>query len=563
MTRVGQLSGITLECRDPAALADFYGRLTGWPVVCAHPDWCSVGESQGSAFASSGPLDLPGSSVREVAMSSPDETVRGEAAGFLARFPPFDDLGRDLLDDVAAHVDLGSFPAGTEILRKAGEPARHLFVIRSGVVELLDEGRVIEALEEGEVFGVSVLSGLGAALTARAREDAACYLIDPTRARAVMGTPAGLASLVSHATRWHERDVAGEHARKAGVDDEVLREIGVTEDVPGLAQAARRLPSMVAALLDQDADPVGIGHVVGITIDHLTTRAIELHVRAHGDPPAPFAWIALGSAARHEQALNTDQDHAIAYGDGSDAEAIDEYFASLAESVTSALEACGIERCRGNVMAINPAWRRTREGWRRRFEEYIADPDLMGARITGIAFDYRRVIGPVEVEPTLDEVIRKAREEGGFIRRLATTALESEPPLGRRGDIAVDRQGEHPGRIDVKHDGITIITNLARVFAILAGVSENRTTERLRTAASAGVVPDQARDDLLEAFRLLWKVRLEHHAELLARNESAEDFVDPSALAPITERALGGAFRVIATAQDRLAAEFGLPHRKR
>jgi catechol 2,3-dioxygenase-like lactoylglutathione lyase family enzyme len=42
---VGALSGIALECRDPARLAAFYSRLTGWPVVRADPDWYSVGES--------------------------------------------------------------------------------------------------------------------------------------------------------------------------------------------------------------------------------------------------------------------------------------------------------------------------------------------------------------------------------------------------------------------------------------------------------------------------------------------------------------------------------------
>ena len=50
-------------------------------------------------------------------------------------------------------------------------------------------------------------------------------------------------------------------------------------------------------------------------------------------------------------------------------------------------------------------------------------------------------------------------------------------------------RGEHPGRIDVKHEGITIVTNLARVYAIVAGLTENRTTERLRGAASAGTIP--------------------------------------------------------------------------
>jgi len=50
MTGVGRPSGVALECRDPAALADFYSRLTGWPVVYAHEDWYSVGESEEASF---------------------------------------------------------------------------------------------------------------------------------------------------------------------------------------------------------------------------------------------------------------------------------------------------------------------------------------------------------------------------------------------------------------------------------------------------------------------------------------------------------------------------------
>jgi catechol 2,3-dioxygenase-like lactoylglutathione lyase family enzyme len=43
MDGVGSLSGIALECPDPATLAGFYHRVTGWPVVYASPDWYSVG----------------------------------------------------------------------------------------------------------------------------------------------------------------------------------------------------------------------------------------------------------------------------------------------------------------------------------------------------------------------------------------------------------------------------------------------------------------------------------------------------------------------------------------
>lgn len=495
-------------------------------------------------------------------MSSSDHASRREeVARFLVQFPPFQDLDADRLDDLAQHIELRSFPAGAEILRQAADPSSHLFVIRRGAVELLEDGRVIDQLGEGELFGVSVFSHLGPSLSARARGPAECYLIDPGRARTVMGTPTGLALLTSTLARWKERDLVVQHVRHAGADDALVSEIRAAEDLPAVVAASRQLPSMIRPLLNDGVDPVDIGHVIGTTIDHLTLRFIEIVIDAKGEPPAAFAWMALGSAARHEQALTTDQDHAIAYGDRSDLEAIDPYFESLATAVTDGLEACGIARCQGNVMSVNPAWRRTREGWKERFGEYVADPDQMGALVAGIAFDYRRVTGAVDIEPALDDVIRAASGDPGFIRRLATTAIKQAPPVGRFRDVVVERRGEHPGRIDIKHGGITIVTNLARIHAIRAGVTVNRTTERLRSAASAGVIPDRTRQDLLEAFRLLWKIRLEHHADQIERGEVPDDFVDPATLPPITGSALGGSFRAIAAAQKELADELGLAHR--
>lgn len=481
-----------------------------------------------------------------------------EVALFLARFPPFQDLDADRLEDLAEHIEVRSFPDGAEILRQAADPASHLYVVRRGAVELLDDGHVIDQLGEGELFGVSVFSHLGPSLSARARGPTEVDLIDRNRAQAVMGTPAGLALLTSTLARWKERDLVEQHVRHAGVDDRLVSEIATAPDLPALVAASRQLPSMIRPLLNDGVDPVDIGHVIGMTIDHLTARLIDLFTDAKGEPPAAFAWIALGSAARHEQALTTDQDHAIAYGDRSDLEAIDPSFEALATAVTDGLEACGIARCDGNVMAVNPAWRRTREGWKQRFGEYVADPDLMGALVAGIAFDYRRVTGAVDIEPALDEVIRAASGDQGFIRRLAQTAIKQGPPVGRFRDVVVERRGEHPGRIDIKRGGITIVTNLARTHAIRAGVTVNRTIERLRSAASAGVIPDRTREDLTDAFRVLWRIRLEHHAEQIEHDEVPDDFVDPASLPPVTGAALGGSLRAIAAAQKELAEELGL-----
>ena len=63
-----------------------------------------------------------------------------ERSEFLARFEPFAGLDDDDLARVAASVTVLDIAAGDEVLVEDGAPARSLFVIRSGAMELLHEG---------------------------------------------------------------------------------------------------------------------------------------------------------------------------------------------------------------------------------------------------------------------------------------------------------------------------------------------------------------------------------------------------------------------------------------
>ena len=62
-----------------------------------------------------------------------------QVEAFLARYPPFDSLALEEIGRVARSVQIEFFPAGTTILKQAGEPARFLYVVRAGAVELLDD----------------------------------------------------------------------------------------------------------------------------------------------------------------------------------------------------------------------------------------------------------------------------------------------------------------------------------------------------------------------------------------------------------------------------------------
>ena len=91
-----------------------------------------------------------------------------DVAAFLRQHPPFDGLDDEHLAIVARSALIEFFPAGSAILEQHGQPAAYLYVIRSGAVEILEEGRLVDLASEGEVFGeLSMISGAGPSATVR------------------------------------------------------------------------------------------------------------------------------------------------------------------------------------------------------------------------------------------------------------------------------------------------------------------------------------------------------------------------------------------------------------
>jgi CBS domain-containing protein len=297
----------------------------------------------------------------------------------------------------------------------------------------------------------------------------------------------------------------------------------------------------VVALVEGGFDPLEVGRVVTGTIDAITRRLIDLAVSELGDPPVPWAWVALGSAARREQGIRTDQDHALAYDrQGRSLEELDPYFLRLAEYVTSGLASAGIPRCHADVVAANQALRRPVEHWVEAFETWMSDPRIESVRQTTILFDYRRVAGPLDVEESFHRIISTSPQRPAFIGRLRRMAIDARPR----------RRVRVPRRIDLKHDGIMQIVSLARILALEGDIRETNTLERLRLATDRGLLDESTAARLTAAFRLMWGTRLEQQIAVASEGARSGDLVDTK---PRELRGrLGEALAVIREAQDAL-----------
>jgi CBS domain-containing protein len=335
-------------------------------------------------------------------------------------------------------------------------------------------------------------------------------------------------------------------------------EIDRARSADDVVTAAARYRQVTVHMIDAGADALEVARVVSVIADAATARLVDLGVEQLGEPPSTFAWISLGSAARHERALDADQDHALAFGPGFDHDRDDGYFAGLAERVTAGLESIGFPRCHGDAMAIHPAMRAPLTGWAERFRTWIQQADADSLILSSIGFDFRAVAGGLDPEPALDAAVAVARTNDAFLQLLARIALREEPPTGFVRGLVVESKGAHAGRLDVKHGGIVIVTAIARARAIAAGATAKDTITRLEAAVEAGTLSADSGTELTEAFRFLFDLRMRHQAAQVRDGVEPDDFIDPQKLGTIERSGLREAFRTIRGEQQVLRLELGV-----
>jgi CBS domain-containing protein len=323
-------------------------------------------------------------------------------------------------------------------------------------------------------------------------------------------------------------------------------------DEDELVQVSGRLAQLFLALLDAGVSPADVGRVLTLQYEAIMRRLIELAQRRHGEPPVPAAWLLLGSAARRELTLASDQESALAYADGA-GEEVDELFRLIAADVCDGLARCGFPADANSVLASQDLWRMSQSSWEETLRGCFASPDRSRLIRATVAFDFRQVAGALDVTPGFVSILRGSGRHPDFVRRLARTATDFKPPLGFRGAFATKRAGDTPpGMIDIKRGGMLPIVNLARFHALTNQVTISATLDRLVAVEELGRVQHDESLALREAFTTTWRIRLEQHAEQLGEKRPVDNLVDPDALGPLEREELRDALRVIVSAQKRL-----------
>ena len=205
--------------------------------------------------------------------------------------------------------------------------------------------------------------------------------------------------------------------------------LSVAKDEDEVVALANRLPQLFVTLLDAHLAASDVSRVLTVQNDAAVIRLLQLSIERHGAPPVPYAWLALGSVARSETTVTSDQDNALAYAD-SDDPSVDAYFEQVASEVNDGLARCGWALDISDVLARNRLWRKSESEWRAVFADCLQRPDHSNLVRAALTFDFRQVTGELDIVKPLVELLREAPEHPGFLARLARTVTSVRSPWG-------------------------------------------------------------------------------------------------------------------------------------
>lgn len=337
----------------------------------------------------------------------------------------------------------------------------------------------------------------------------------------------------------------------------LVNEINRADNVAELTALCKQIPSVLQNLIASSMTAYDIGQLISAIGEAVVRRLVQLVQKTIGEAPIPFAFIIAGSMARRDQTAVSDQDNALFLADEYNEEDHGAYFEQLARFVCDGLNDCGYVYCPGDVMAVNPKWRQPVKVWRQYFEQWINEPEPKALMHASIFFDLRCAAGEASLlEKVQKEILEKTKNNTIFLKFLIGNALNYRPPIGLFRHFVLEDNSQEEKALNMKKRGVTPITDLARVYALMAGISDINTQQRLEAASEAGILSKDGMSDLCDALEFIATVRMQHQALQSAQAKPVDNYVKPDILSSLERRHLKDAFDVVRDMQTVLEQRY-------
>lgn len=338
---------------------------------------------------------------------------------------------------------------------------------------------------------------------------------------------------------------------------EIEREIAESKTAGRVIQTLKQLPDLIRSLTDRGVKPDILRETVGSVYDAAIQRFIFLTLEESGRPAPPFTFISLGSNARHEMTMFSDQDNALIFADVPQDRLpeIRRQFLALADDVCGKLKQAGYPYCPGGIMAANPKWCLSVSEWKKKFNQWILKATPETILEVNVFFDIRNAFGSDELVDELRTHIRACVEANPeFYIFYAKNCLGYKAPLGWLGRVRTERKGGEK-TINLK-ECLKPLETFGRIYALKHSIGSPGSLDRFDELRKQDVLIDETYRELVYVFNYLWQLRFFNQIEANAELSTDSDDLDVSALTDLERDNLRSVLARIPVFQSKLSYDF-------
>jgi CBS domain-containing protein len=275
-----------------------------------------------------------------------------------------------------------------------------------------------------------------------------------------------------------------------------------------LVMASNRQRQLVGGLMTNGIRTRFIMQLISAINEQIIEKAFNLVI-----PPAlhdQCCLVVLGSEGRSEQILKTDQDNALILQDGFQWQ---ENQTELDELIHTLLK-LGYPLCPGKVMVNNPQWVRSQTEWKRTLSQWANKADSERTMKLAIFADAHAVAGNRQLlAPVKQYLSEMMAGKELLLAEFTKPALSFSLPLTLFGNVKSSKSG-----IDIKQGGIFPIVHGVRALSLDYQIAVTNTFDRLEELAKQRVLEQETADNLSEALKHFFKLRL---AQQLQQNNTS------------------------------------------
>jgi CBS domain-containing protein len=326
-----------------------------------------------------------------------------------------------------------------------------------------------------------------------------------------------------------------------------------------LAEVRANIGQLAARKLASGIRAYEIVNMISMINQDIHRKTFEMAIQKLGEPPSVCCLFLTGSHGRMENLLYTDQDHGMIIADSPDGVVqYREYYMELTSQFSNWLVQIGYPWCPGYIMSVNPTWRKSLAEWKQQINYWMGAQVTNLVRFTTVLFDSRPIYGNTDLfDEMMDYAFSTLGKHNEAVRMLHDEESGHRVPTKLLGGFITEKSGPYKGYLDIKKSGLIFMVESVRVLALLHGIRETSTIQRITALVKEGKIHPSDGEYFEASYRLLLHFALSAQVQKIERDETINTYIDPREFSPRQKEVIRHAFKSITHLKELISGEFG------